>query len=68
MDGEVDNGETYHCHVCHGCAHLWWHKKSDGERRAIHLCPECGSGPYYFGYNTRRDAEEDRKWLRSQLT
>lgn len=59
-----------HVHLCQGCGHLWWHSKGDGERIAIHRCPECNSGPYYFGYATRRDVEGDRqhilKSLRSQ--
>lgn len=56
---------AHHCHVCQNCLHIWWHCATDGERRGIHLCPKCGSGPYYFGFDTKREALEERAALKS---
>jgi predicted nucleic acid-binding Zn-ribbon protein len=55
--------DDHHNHLCHGCGHIWWHRKGDGERLEIHRCPKCDSGPYYFGYKTRWQADEDRKHI-----
>jgi hypothetical protein len=65
-EAAIEAGQR-HVHLCQGCAHLWWHSGSDGERLAIHRCPKCDSGPYYFGYATRRDVEQDRQHILKAL-
>lgn len=51
--------DDLHCHVCQNCLYIWWHSSKDGDRRTIHLCPKCKSGPYYFGYISNFDALDE---------
>jgi hypothetical protein len=60
---------TIHFHVCEKCCKPWLHEKRAGmtpaQRDEYHMCPQCGSGPYRFAYDTMRDALAVAFWLNS---
>ncbi len=59
--------QDIHFHVCEHCLNVWFHKRSLIKQRiAEHTCEKCGAGPYLFGYNTRREAEEIKNLLRKE--
>lgn len=58
-----------HFHCCECCAHVWCHETLKGATKQqnddYHRCPKCGSGPYRFGVDTRREADELKRLLAS---
>lgn len=67
MIGSVTPIGDTHFHVCERCGELWCHTKAKvtpEERERIHRCPLCASGPYIMAYETRRDANEVRRFVR----
>lgn len=48
-----------HFHLCKSCWSTWHHDVPDE-----HLCPVCGSGPYYWKHKSVREAEFVKKALR----
>lgn len=66
-------GADRHAHVCEACGGIFWHcgaamrELQPGARTAAHQCPTCGAGPYFWAYETMRDALEVRRLLRAHL-
>lgn len=68
MQGSVTPIGNTHFHVCERCGEIWCHTKAKvtpEERERLHRCPRCTAGPYITAYQTRRDADEVRRVVRS---
>jgi hypothetical protein len=67
-DTEKSPVDDHHAHTCEACGHIWWHHRGlDPNRLESHKCPKCASGPYMFGYNTKREAITVSQQVRSHV-
>lgn len=61
LDGEDDQQEDRHVHLCWTCKKPWEHVRPIGvsskEYAKKHMCPNCGAGPWFTRYTSMREAE-----------
>lgn len=47
----------YHYHICRECFHHWGHVRpnvnTECEYDRLHLCPNCGKGPWFLRYASK---------------
>lgn len=48
----VTRRKRLHAHRCDDCGKVWRHTSEAQGCEVSHMCPQCGSGPYWAKYET----------------